>query len=175
MRKRKNQILAAVLSATLILSATGINSTYAQETGTSDVVTELLSQDQTVDETAIDQIKAVLFNCTDHGLREFPGGKVEPGETREQALVRECQEELDVTISVGDCFYEVEHVYSDVTIHLTLFWARLAQGTPKRLEHHAFAWIPPQEIGDYVFCPADEEILDVIRTRNKEGTLWPCS
>lgn len=75
MRKRKNQILAAVLSATLILSATGINSTYAQETGASDVVTELLSQDQTVDETAIDQIKAVLFNCTDHGLREFPGGK----------------------------------------------------------------------------------------------------
>lgn len=107
-------------------------------------------------------------------LWEFPGGKVEPGETREQALVRECQEELDVTISVGDCFYEVEHVYPDVTIHLTLFWARLVQGTPKRLEHHAFAWITPQEIGDYVFCPADEEILDVIQTRNEEGTLWPC-
>ena len=79
MRKRRNQILAAVLSATLMLSATGISSTYAQETvqgaETSDVLTELLAQDQTVDEAAIDQIKAILFNCTDYNLREYPGGK----------------------------------------------------------------------------------------------------
>lgn len=105
-------------------------------------------------------------------LWEFPGGKVEPGESREQALVRECREELDVTISVGDSFYEVEHVYPDITIHLTLFLARVVQGTPRQLEHAAFAWITPQEIPDYAFCPADEEILEAIERRYEEGTLW---
>ena len=59
-------------------------------------------------------------------LWEFVGGKVEPGETREQALIRECQEELAITVAVQDVFMEVDHVYPDLTVHLTLFNASIA-------------------------------------------------
>ena len=66
-------------------------------------------------------------------LWEFVGGKVEPGETREEALVRECREELDITVSVQNVFTEVTHVYPDITIHLTLFNAEIKTGTPRLL------------------------------------------
>ena len=92
-------------------------------------------------------------------LWEFVGGKVEPGETRRQALIRECREELDVLVSVGDVFMEVDHVYPDLTVHLTLFHASIAEGTPQKLEHNDIRWITVKEIDDYPFCPADEEIL----------------
>ena len=95
-------------------------------------------------------------------LWEFVGGKVEPGETREQALIRECQEELDVTITVNEVFMEVAHNYPDLTVHLTLFHARILEGTPKKLEHNDIRWIIPEEIPEYDFCPADEEILKKI-------------
>ena len=92
-------------------------------------------------------------------LWEFVGGKVEPDETKEQALVRECQEELAITISVGDAFMDVTHEYPDITVHLTLFNATIAAGKPQRLEHNDIRWITPCEIPNYEFCPADEEIL----------------
>ena len=92
-------------------------------------------------------------------LWEFVGGKVEPGETREQALIRECQEELAVTVAVQDVFMEVNHVYPDLTVHLTLFNASIAEGIPKKLEHNDLRWITVEEIDQYEFCPADEEIL----------------
>ncbi len=92
-------------------------------------------------------------------LWEFVGGKVEPGETKEEALVRECREELGVTIAVGDVFMEVEHVYPDLTVHLTLFHAKIAEGTPQKLEHNDIQWITTKEIDQFAFCPADEEIL----------------
>ena len=92
-------------------------------------------------------------------LWEFVGGKVEPGETKEQALMRECKEELAVTLSIGDVFMDVRHEYPDLTVHLTLFNARIAQGIPQKLEHNDIKWITPKEIPDYHFCPADEEIL----------------
>ena len=95
-------------------------------------------------------------------LWEFVGGKVEPGETKEQALVRECQEELAVTISVGDVFMEVTHEYPDITVHLTLFNATIGEGTPQKLEHNDIQWITPAQIPNYNFCPADEEILQKI-------------
>ena len=98
-------------------------------------------------------------------LWEFVGGKVEPGETKEQALVRECREELAVTVAVGSVFTEVTHVYPDLTIHLTLFNALIAEGTPQMLEHNDIRWITPAEIGNYEFCPADEEILGRIREK----------
>ena len=98
-------------------------------------------------------------------LWEFVGGKVEPGETKEQALVRECREELAITVAVGSVFTEVTHVYPDLTIHLTLFNARIAEGTPQKLEHSDIRWITPAEIGKYEFCPADEEILGQIREK----------
>ena len=92
-------------------------------------------------------------------LWEFVGGKVEPGETREQALIRECQEELAVTVAVRDVFMEVDHVYPDLTVHLTLFNASIAEGIPKKIEHNDLRWITVEEIDQYEFCPADEEIL----------------
>ena len=92
-------------------------------------------------------------------LWEFVGGKVEPGETTEQALIRECQEELAVTVSVGDLFIEVVHEYPDITVHLTLFYATIAEGIPRKLEHNDIQWISPAQIPDYDFCPADDEIL----------------
>ena len=96
-------------------------------------------------------------------LWEFVGGKVEPGETREQALIRECREELDITLTVGDIFIEVTHKYPDLTVHLTLFDATIAQGTPNKLEHEDIRWITADEIPQYAFCPADAVILEKIR------------
>ena len=92
-------------------------------------------------------------------LWEFVGGEVEPGESKEQALIRECQEELDVTLSVGSVFMDVVHEYPDLMVHLTLFNATIAEGEPQRLEHNDIQWITPSEISSYEFCPADEEIL----------------
>ena len=99
-------------------------------------------------------------------LWEFVGGKVEPGETKEQALIRECKEELNVILSVGDVFMDVVHEYPDLTVHLTLFNATIAKGEPQKIEHNDIQWITPREISNYNFCPADEEILKkIIKTR----------
>jgi len=95
-------------------------------------------------------------------LWEFVGGKVEQGETKEQALIRECREELNILLSVGDIFMDVVHEYPDLTVHLTLFNASVAEGIPQKLEHNDIRWIKPIEIPDYTFCPADEDILKKI-------------
>ena len=96
-------------------------------------------------------------------LWEFVGGKVEQGETLEDALIRECREEIDVLLSVGDVFMDVTHKYPDLDVHLTLFHATIASGEPKKLEHNDIRWITPQEIPNYDFCPADVEILQKIK------------
>ena len=98
-------------------------------------------------------------------LWEFVGGKVEPGESREAALVRECREELGITISVGEVFMDLVHEYPDLTVNLILYHAHIAEGSPQLLEHHALAWITPDEIPAYDFCPADEEILERLKRR----------
>ena len=95
-------------------------------------------------------------------LWEFVGGKVEPGETKAQALIRECREELDIGLSVGEVFMEVVHEYPDITVELTLFHAAISQGEPKMLEHNDIQWITPRQIPEFDFCPADEEILERI-------------
>ena len=96
-------------------------------------------------------------------LWEFVGGKVEPGETLEQALIRECREELDITVEPRDIFMEVIHEYPDLTVRLTLFNAVIAQGVPRALEHNDIRWITTGEIESLDFCPADEEILKKLR------------
>lgn len=96
-------------------------------------------------------------------LWEFVGGKVEPGETREQALIRECREELDIGLAVGEVFMDVVHEYPDLTVHLTLFHASIAEGTPKLLEHNDIRWLTVNEIDDYPFCPADRDILERLK------------
>ena len=100
-------------------------------------------------------------------LWEFVGGKTEPGESKEQALIRECREELDVESQVGDVFLEVTHEYTDLTVHLTLFHASIVRGIPQKLEHQDLRWITPQEIENYAFCPADQVILDKLRREGK--------
>ncbi len=92
-------------------------------------------------------------------LWEFVGGKVEPGESKVQALIRECREELAVTVRPGEIFMEVLHQYPDLTVNLTLYNATLESGEPQRLEHNDIRWITPAQIPEFDFCPADEEIL----------------
>lgn len=96
-------------------------------------------------------------------LWEFVGGKVEPGETKPQALIRECREELGITVSPHALFMELDHVYSDLTIHLSLYHCSIAAGIPQLLEHNDLRWITPSEIPQYDFCPADAEILERIQ------------
>ena len=97
-------------------------------------------------------------------LWEFVGGKVESGETKEQALVRECQEELAITLDVGEVFMDIVHEYPDLTVHLTLFNSSIRAGIPQKLEHNDIRWITVDEIDQYDFCPADEEILTRLKT-----------
>ncbi len=98
-------------------------------------------------------------------LWEFVGGKVEPGETKEAALIRECREELAVELSVEDVFTDVLHEYPDLCVHLTLFNASIREGQPQKLEHNDIQWITPAQIPDYDFCPADVGILARIAGR----------
>ena len=102
-------------------------------------------------------------------LWEFVGGKVESGESREQALVRECREELAVTVVPEDIYMEVEHVYPDLTVRLTLFNARIREGEPQKLEHHDLRWVTIAEMDELEFCPADEEILKRLRAEGTRG------
>ena len=98
-------------------------------------------------------------------LWEFVGGKVESGESKEQALIRECREELNVLLSVGDVFMDVVHEYPDLRVHLTLFNSTIAEGEPQNVEHKDIKWITPSEIPNYEFCPADKEILLSLQER----------
>lgn len=98
-------------------------------------------------------------------LWEFVGGKVELGETKEQALIRECQEELAITLDVGDVYMTVTYEYPDITVNLTLFNATIKEGVPQKLEHNDIKWITPSEIPQYEFCPADVEILAKLREK----------
>lgn len=98
-------------------------------------------------------------------LWEFVGGKVEPRETRRAALTRECREELGITVKPEEVFMEVTHTYPDLTVHLTLFSATIAEGTPKKLEHNDIRWIGVDDIDGYDFCPADQAILARLKER----------
>ena len=92
-------------------------------------------------------------------LWEFVGGKVDPGESKQQALIRECREELAVEVSVGDVFMEVLHEYPDLLVRLTLFNSAIVSGEPQMLEHNDIRWIKVEQIPDFAFCPADVDIL----------------
>ena len=111
--------------------------------------------------------KFMIFQRPENKTRafewEFVGGKAEKGETLEQALIRECREEIGVTVKVGSVFAEVDHEYPDIKIHLTVFNAEIAEGIPQRLEHNVIRCITPDEIPQYEFCPADKDILKKIR------------
>ena len=97
------------------------------------------------------------------GLYEFPGGKVEPGETPEQALQRECLEELSIATEIGSSVADVYHSYPDLTIHLTLYTATIPTGEPQAVEHDDLQWITADQLDGYPFCPADIAFHDAIR------------
>lgn len=92
-------------------------------------------------------------------LWEFVGGKVETGETKQQALMRECMEELAVKVRVDDVYMQLVHEYPDMTVELTLFNAAIVEGEPQLLEHSEIRYISIDEIDRFDFCPADVEIL----------------
>lgn len=96
-------------------------------------------------------------------LWEFVGGKVEPGETKPQALIRECREELGITVCVGELFLELIYPYPDITVELSVFHAEIVAGTPQLLEHNALRWITTAQIDELEFCPADEKILERLK------------
>jgi 8-oxo-dGTP diphosphatase len=95
-------------------------------------------------------------------LWEFPGGKVEPGETDEAALAREAQEELDVSLQVGERLWDTVHTYADLTVELVLYRARLTRGEPKALGAQALRFASPTEMKALPFCEADVPLLDVL-------------
>ena len=92
------------------------------------------------------------------GMWEFIGGKTEPNETNEEALIRECREEIGVL-----------HDYPDLFVHLFVYNAKITEGEPQRLEHQDFRWITPGEIDDVVFCPADVDVLAKIKAEFPAG------
>ena len=104
-------------------------------------------------------------------LWEFAGGKIEAGESKQDALVRECVEELAVTVSVGGELCTVTYDYPEVTVNLTVFFASILSGEPRCLEHEEIRWITADQIDDFEFCPADVEIIEKIKVLHKEGRL----
>ena len=99
------------------------------------------------------------------GLWEFLGGKVEPGETKAQALVRECREEIGVRIEPLEEIIAVTHEYPDLTVHLTLIAARIVSGEVTLYEHQDARWVSADEAQCFDLCPADRELLELIRDR----------
>ena len=88
-------------------------------------------------------------------LWEFPGGKVEPGESEQKALERECQEELAVRLQVGRRLWSGRHAYPDLTVELVLYAARLEEGEPRTLGAQALAFLTPEQMLALPFCEAD--------------------
>lgn len=130
----------------------------------------VLTQKKPVDVVAAliwEKDKFLICQRPEHKTRgllwEFVGGKVEPGETMEQALQRECAEELAIQVNVGGQFLQEYHDYPDMLIRLTLFHCTIPSGVPQALEHKDLRWIHPSQIGDFEFCPADRDFLNEIQ------------
>ena len=94
---------------------------------------------------------------------EFPGGKIEPGETPPQALVREIKEELDTDIAVGDYLTTIEYDYPTFHLSMLCFWCRIVDGTPVLKEHEAARWLGHENIESVAWLPADLTIIPLIK------------
>lgn len=105
-------------------------------------------------------------------LWEFVGGKLEPGETPAEALVRECREELAVEITAGREFMQLSHTYPDLTVQLHVLYAALPENVqPVLLEHTDARWLTPAEATAYPFCPADAPVLEALLTAAQKEEL----
>ena len=98
---------------------------------------------------------------------EFPGGKIEPGETPQEALAREIREELDTVVSVGDFLCDVEYDCPEFHLSMKCYRCGIVSGEPKLLEHEAARWLGREELQDVQWLPADLQILPVIQKN------WP--
>lgn len=94
------------------------------------------------------------------GKWEFPGGKIEPGETGEAAIAREIREELGVEIEVGAKLAAVTQEYPGRTVRLALYGARVLRGAPRMLEHSDMRWVPLEELCGFDLCPADRQLIE---------------
>lgn len=94
---------------------------------------------------------------------EFPGGKMEAGETPQEALVREIKEELDADISVGELIRTVDFDYPAFHLTLHCFWCTLSSDTLQLKEHEAARWLGPVELDSVQWLPADKEVLEDIK------------
>ena len=92
-------------------------------------------------------------------LWEFPGGRVEPGETDEEALARELMEEMAISVSVGERVIHVEHGYENYDIDFCVYRCQLTGGAIQHLRVHAHRWVAPHELDDYEFPAADEKTI----------------
>jgi 8-oxo-dGTP diphosphatase len=95
-------------------------------------------------------------------LWEFPGGKVEPVETDQQALARECREELDVELEVGERIWDNSHAYADLAVELVLYRGWIRSGEPKPLHAHALRWATGEEMRLLAFCEADLPLVELL-------------
>lgn len=97
------------------------------------------------------------------GWWEFPGGKIEKGETPEEALVREIKEELTATIKVEDLIYTIEYDYDTFHLSMDCFWAKIIEGELVLKEAESAKWLSKDELGSVKWLPADKELIEIIR------------
>ncbi len=96
------------------------------------------------------------------GYWEFPGGKMEAGETPAACAARELREEMDLHIEAGETIAEVEHDYGNRVVHLIAVRAIMLGGHMKLHDHDDIRWVTPAEMGDYLFAPADKTIVEML-------------